>query len=67
MMQDILDIDELFSNQRKLSRKLTELQCTLPNFAAEGAEITAHGINKARDEFLNIQCQQLIRTLQVEE
>ena len=66
-MEDILDINELVSDQEELARKLTELQCTLTNFAAEGAEITAQGVTEVRNEFLNIQCQQWIRNLQVEE
>ena len=66
MLQGILDVDELVSDQQERSRKLTELQFTLTNFAAEGAKITAQVGTEARNEFLNIRCQQWIRNLQVE-
>jgi hypothetical protein len=66
-MEDILDFDELVLDQHKLARQMTRLQVRLNEFASEDAEITADGVTETRNEFLNIQCQQWIRVLQVEE
>jgi hypothetical protein len=66
-MEDILDFDELVLDQHKLARQMTRLRVRLNAFASADAEVTADGVTETRNEFLNVQCQQWIRNLQVEE
>lgn len=66
-MEELTSVAEIHARQQQLQHELVKLQCTLTNFAAEGATISREGVMEARNSFGMAQFEQLVRTCQLQE